>query len=58
MIQNLLIAVLFGAALVYLGRMAYRSFTAKSCASGCGKCGVIDVDKIEKSIREKELIHH
>lgn len=56
MIQQLIIAFLFGGALFYLGRMAYRAFTAKNCATGCGKCGAVDFKKIEQEIRKKETI--
>jgi len=53
MFQQIMIILLFAAALVYLGRMIYRSFSADSCATGCGKCGAIDFDKIEKQISSK-----
>jgi hypothetical protein len=57
MIQQLLVAVFFLGALAYLGRLVYRSFKAKSagCASGCGKCGAIDLNKIEAQIRKNGL---
>jgi len=43
-IQQIFIAILFIAAIGYVGRMIYRSFQAKhACSSGCGKCSV---DKI------------
>ncbi|MBX2957704.1 MAG: hypothetical protein KF846_16185 [Cyclobacteriaceae bacterium] len=53
MVQQLLIGLLFTAALIYLGRLAWQLFQSKSCASGCGKCSTIDVDAIEKQIRLK-----
>lgn len=58
MIQQILVALLFAGALVYLGRILYQSFKAKSpgCASGCGKCGAIDLSKIEARIRKNEKI--
>ncbi|MBX2965301.1 MAG: FeoB-associated Cys-rich membrane protein [Cyclobacteriaceae bacterium] len=52
MFQNILIGLIFVAALAYLGRMIYRSFRAKSCASGCGKCGV-DFNAIERQLEQK-----
>jgi hypothetical protein len=57
MIQQLLVAVFFVGALAYLGQLVYRSFKAKSagCASGCGKCGAIDLNKIEAQIRKNGL---
>lgn len=53
MFQQVMIILLFAAALVYLGRMIYRSFHSKSCATGCGKCGAIDFDKIEKQLNAR-----
>jgi len=56
MIQQILIILIFAAAVVYLGITVYKAFAAKSgCASGCGKCGVIDFKKIEKQIAERKL---
>jgi hypothetical protein len=54
MIQQIIIGILFIGAVFYIGRMIYKNFTAKSgCASGCGKCGAIDFDKIEQQLKEK-----
>jgi hypothetical protein len=53
MFQQVVIILLFAAALAYLGRMIYRSFQSKSCATGCGKCSTIDFDKIEKQLNSK-----
>ncbi|WP_317168571.1 FeoB-associated Cys-rich membrane protein [Mucilaginibacter agri] len=40
MVQTIIIVILFAAALFYVGRMMYRSLTAKkACGSNC-KCGV------------------
>ncbi len=57
MVQNLIIFLIFGAAVFYIGRMIYKSFTAKSgsCASGCGKCGAVDFNAIEKQLKQKGL---
>ncbi|HEY9048373.1 MAG TPA: FeoB-associated Cys-rich membrane protein [Ohtaekwangia sp.] len=59
MIQNVIVALVFALALVYIGRMLYRNFKAKSaCESGCGKCGAtssLDFAKIEKQLKEKGL---
>jgi hypothetical protein len=56
MIQQLIVGLFFLGALVYLGRLLYRSFTAKSagCASGCGKCGAssLDLNKIEAQLKK------
>lgn len=55
MAQQLIIAVLFLAALAYLGYIVYKSFHAKSgCSSGCGSCG-IDFDKLRKELKNKGL---
>lgn len=51
--QQVIIILLFIGALFYLGRMIYRSFQSKSCATGCGKCGAVDFDKIEKQLNKK-----
>jgi hypothetical protein len=52
MLQLIAIIILFSGATFFLGRMIYRSFQAKSaCSTGCGKCGAVDFEKIEKQIR-------
>jgi hypothetical protein len=56
MFQLVIIVILFVAALAYLGRMIYRAFHARSCVTGCGKCGAVDFDKIEKQINAKLTI--
>jgi hypothetical protein len=41
--ENIIIGIIFVAALAYLGRIVYRQFTVKnaSCAKNCGgACGV------------------
>jgi len=54
MLQQVIILVLFIGAGVYLARMVIRSFNAKNaCESGCGKCGAIDLQKIENEIKAK-----
>jgi hypothetical protein len=54
-IQQIIIALVFLSALAYVGRLIYKSFQAKSaCASGCGKCGAVDFNKIEAQIKAKE----
>ncbi|WP_254085053.1 FeoB-associated Cys-rich membrane protein [Dawidia cretensis] len=59
MIQTILMLVVFAGAVAYLGRMVYRSFRAKTssagCASGCGKCGAVDFNKIEQQLRQKGI---
>jgi hypothetical protein len=56
MIQQILIITLFAGAAIYLGRLIYRSFQARNaCESGCGKCGAMDLQKIEKELKAKGL---
>gem|GEM_PF-688524 len=53
MIQQLLIALLFAAALFYLGRMGWRAWRAKNaCSTGCGKCSVADMGQMAKNIEK------
>jgi len=55
MSQQVIIAILFLAALAYLGYIIYKSFQASSgCASGCGSCG-IDFNKIQEDIQKKAV---
>jgi hypothetical protein len=53
MVQEVFIVILFFAALSYVGYLIYKNFQAKSCASGCGSCG-IDFSKIEKELQKKD----
>jgi uncharacterized membrane protein len=56
MIQQIIVLVIFLAAVFYLGRLVYFQFKNKSaCASGCGKCGAVDFAAIEKQLKEKGL---
>lgn len=54
MLQTVIVILVFAAAVFYLGRMAYRSFSKNECATGCGKCGV-DFSKIERDIKRKGI---
>jgi hypothetical protein len=55
MIQEIILILIFAAALFYLGRLAYRSFSMHSgCAKGCGSCNAVDFKKIQDQIRQKE----
>jgi hypothetical protein len=57
MLQQIIIISLFSGAAFYVGRLAYRAFTAKNaCESGCAKCGALDLEKIEKSLKSKEQL--
>jgi hypothetical protein len=56
MTQDIIVIVLFMAALAYVGRLIWRQFSVKDaagCAKGCAGCNVIDVDKIEAGIRQR-----
>jgi hypothetical protein len=56
-VQEIIIAAIFLSALAFVGRLVYKSFQAKNaCSSGCGKCGAIDFEKIEKKISSSKLI--
>jgi hypothetical protein len=56
MFQQVAVALIFAGAIGYVGRLIYRNFQAKSsCASGCGKCAVVDFQKVEKQIQQKGI---
>jgi hypothetical protein len=56
MIQEVLVGIVFAGAVFYVGQLIYKSFQSKSvCATGCGKCGALDVKKIEAQIKQKGL---
>lgn len=51
--QQIIIAVLFLAALGYLVYQVYKAFVSrKDCSSGCGTCGV-DFNQIREELRKK-----
>lgn len=57
-VQYFIIALLFAAAALYVGRIFYRAFVAKSeagCAKGCGgACGAnLDVDRLQRTIEAR-----
>jgi len=57
MIQGLIVALIFLGAVAYLGRVLYLQFQAKSaCATGCSKCGAIDIKKIEAELVKKNIL--
>ena len=56
MMQHIIIGLIFIAAVIYLGRLVYRSFRSGSaCETGCGKCGAVDFAKLEQQLKEKGL---
>ncbi len=51
MAQQIIVILVFLAAVAYLVWIVVRQFRAKSgCASGCGKCGALDLKEIESRI--------
>ena len=54
MIQTILIGAFALAAVVYLGRLVYRSFTSATCETGCSGCSAVDVNTILDSIEKKK----
>lgn len=54
--QEFIVFLLFAVAIVYLVRLLYRSFKPKNglCSKGCGSCGALDFDKIEKQLQEQQ----
>jgi hypothetical protein len=55
MIQSIIVIAAFALALIYVGRLVYKSFQTKAgeCASGCGKCGAMDFTKLEQELKQK-----
>lgn len=54
MIQEVLLGMVFAGAVFYVVRLIYKNFQSKSaCATGCGKCGALDIKKIEARLKEK-----
>ena len=56
MIQEVIVGIIFAGAVFYVGQLVYKSVQSKSaCTTGCGKCGALDVKKLEAQIKEKGL---
>jgi hypothetical protein len=55
MFQTIILVLLFIAAVVYAGRLLVNPFRRKEdgCATGCGKCSAVDLDTIEKQLKQK-----
>lgn len=53
--QEVLVWLIFSGALLYIGKLLYRSFKpgTSGCAKGCGSCGAIDFKKLEKELEKK-----
>ncbi|TPE45525.1 FeoB-associated Cys-rich membrane protein [Pontibacter mangrovi] len=55
MIQHILILFIFLAAVAYMLRILYQTFTAKSgCAKSCGGCSTIDLKKIQQELEKRK----
>ena len=53
-IQEIIVALLFVVALIFVGRRLYKSVTEKNCSKGCGACSSIDFSKIDtRELEEK-----
>jgi hypothetical protein len=57
MIQQLIILLIFSAAVFYLGYTIYKNFSAKEgdCGGTCG-CSKADLEKIEKELLKKNKL--
>jgi len=57
MLQELFVIAIFIAAVAFLIRMVVKNFQSKDvCQSGCGKCGALDLSKIEAQMKKKERL--
>jgi hypothetical protein len=55
--QQILVALIFCGAVIYLAKVVYNHFTTKAnCSSGCGKCNTLDISKIEKQFKANSLM--
>jgi len=52
--QEVIVYLIFGFALIFLGVRVYKSIFKKECNKGCAGCGSIDFSKIdiEKSFKK------
>jgi hypothetical protein len=54
MTQQIIVFIIFLAAVCYVLWLIYKAFRAKSaCNTGCGKCNAVDFEKIEKQLKQK-----
>lgn len=60
MVQEIIVGLIFLAALVYIGKIIYRSFKPKNgvCSKGCGSCSAVDFKKLEKQIKQNSQKQH
>lgn len=60
MIQEIVVWLIFLAALLYIGKIIYRSFKPKNgvCDKGCGSCGAVDFKKLEQQIQKDREKQH
>jgi hypothetical protein len=58
MVQDILIFIIFLAAVAYMAWVLYRSFMPNKdagCARGCGGCSAIDINKIQKQLEKNKF---
>jgi hypothetical protein len=56
MIQGILVTLIFVGAVTYLARLIVKQLQSNAaCATGCGKCSVVDFKKIEADLKAKGL---
>jgi hypothetical protein len=56
MVQGILVGLIFLGAVAYLGYVIYQQLQSKAaCATGCGKCSVVDFKKIEVDLKARGL---
>lgn len=56
MIEQIIIGIVFLAAITYLLNIAMKNFSAKQtgCAKGCGTCSPADLKKIETAAMKQQ----
>ena len=54
MLQTVVVIIVFVVAVAYVGRLLFNALKKEDgCASGCGKCRAVDVNAIEKQLKQK-----
>ncbi|MDI9863704.1 FeoB-associated Cys-rich membrane protein [Flectobacillus sp. DC10W] len=57
--ENIIIALIFLAAIAYLVRLVWNNFNPKNtagCSKGCGSCAALDADKIMAQMENHKTI--
>ena len=56
MMQEVIVGIVFLAALTYVLNMVVRNFRSKNaCSTGCGKCSEADLQKVEAEIKKNGI---